>query len=322
MGVANALLLVIAAALSLLFLIPPSTHYMQLVITEIVGYALVAIAFDLCFGFTGLLSLATALYFGLGAYFFVFGLKVVGMGIGASMIVSIVVVLGIGALTGAIAVQLRGAAFLVLTIILVTASYGLAQAWKHITGGDDGLVLEPALFHGLDRQFTPTDRYRLALSLFAVGFFATVALVRSPVGRLFRTVKQNEFRLELLGYSATTIKLIAFCWAAVLAAMGGIIYCVTFQHVHTGLFHWSVSANALIWAFFGGLGSLTGPLIGVTVLLPFEDYMGSILGYPRLFSGLLLIAVVLINKEGLAGIVVNVSNLFRKTQRKSFGDHA
>jgi branched-chain amino acid transport system permease protein len=320
--VGNALLLLVATVLFVLFLIPPSTQYMQLLITEIAGYGLLAVAFDVCFGFTGLLSLATALYFGLGAYFFVFSLKALGMDVLGAMMISIVLVLGIATLTGIIAVQLRGAAFLVLTMILVTASYGLAQAWKNVTGGDDGLVLDPSLFHGLGRQFTSTDRYRFALSLFAVGFFVTVALIRSPMGRLFRTVKENAFRLELLGYSATSIKLIAFCWAALLAAIAGVIYCVTFQHVHTGLFHWSVSANALIWAFFGGLGSLTGPLAGVSVLLPFENYVGSIIGYPRLFSGLLLIAVVLIHKDGLAGIVFSFAKAFKRSHRRPCGDNA
>jgi branched-chain amino acid transport system permease protein len=317
---AKVLLLVIAAVLFFLVLIPPSTQYVQLLISEIVGYGLLAIAFDVCFGFTGLLSLATALYFGLGAYFFVFSLETLGADILGSMLISMVVVLGIAALTGVIAVQLRGAAFLVLTMILVTASYGLAQAWKHITGGDDGLVLDLSLFQSFGRQFTPNDRYRFSLSLFALGFFLTIALVRSPLGRLFRTVKENQFRLELLGYSATAIKLIAFCWAALLAAVAGIIYCTTFQHVHTGLFHWSVSANSLIWAFFGGLGSLSGPLLGVSVLLPFENYMGSVIGYPRLFSGLLLIGVVLVNKNGLVGIVLGLSSAFKRSHQKPLGE--
>jgi branched-chain amino acid transport system permease protein len=317
--VPNLVLAIVAAVLALLFALPPSTEYLQLLITDIVRCALLAVAFDVCLGFTGLLSLATALYFGLGAYFFVLSLKILGVDVLAATAFSVVLVLSVAAVTGLLAVQLRGPAFLVVTLIFVTASYALAQNWKNVTGGDDGLVLDPSLFHVLNRQLTSVDRYRFGLIVFTMGFFLTVALIRSPLGRLLRSVKENEFRLELLGYNSRVIKLIAFCWAALLASLAGAVYCVAFQHVHTGLFYWSISANALIWAFFGGLGSLIGPVIGVAVLLPFENYMSSVIGYPRLFSGLLLVIVVLVHKDGLTGILGTLYERFKRRQPPSVG---
>jgi branched-chain amino acid transport system permease protein len=305
--VGRPVLALVAAVLAVLFALPPTTNYLQLLISEIVSYALLAVAFDVCLGFTGLLSLATALYFGLGAYFFVFGLQVVGLGVGAATALAVALVLCVAAVTGRIAVQLRGPAFLVVTLILVTAAYALAQSWKAVTGGDDGLVLDPALFKMLDIQFTSVHRYRFSLVVFAIGFFLTVALIHSPLGRLFRSVKENEFRLELLGYNPRIIKLVAFCWAAMLAALAGAIYCVAFQHVHTGLFYWSISANALMWAFFGGLGSLIGPVLGVTILLPFESFMSPLVGYPRLFTGVVLMIIVLVHRGGVVGALSAVA---------------
>jgi branched-chain amino acid transport system permease protein len=318
--VSNVLLVMVAAVLAILFAMPPDTQYLQLLITEIASYALLAIAFDVCMGFTGLLSLATALYFGLGAYFFVFGLSVLGVDVLGSTVISVMLVLSIAVPTGIVAVQLRGAAFLVATLIFVTASHALAQNWKNITGGDDGLVLVPSLFRMFNTQFTAPDRYRFGLIVFALGFFLTVAVIRSPLGRLFRSVKENEFRLDLLGYNARLIKLIAYCWAAFLASLAGAIYCVSFQHVHTGLFNWSVSANALIWAFFGGLGSVFGPLIGVSLLVPFENYISSIVGYPRLLTGVLLIIVVLVNRNGIVGLLITLSERHMTTGRHRSGD--
>jgi branched-chain amino acid transport system permease protein len=313
----NLVLAILAAVLALLFVLPPSTAYLQLLVTEIVSYALLAVAFDVCLGFAGLLNLATALFFGLGAYLFVLGLKVLGLDVLTATAFAAALVLSVAVATGLLAVQLRGPAFLVVTLIFVTASYALAQNWKNLTGGDDGLILEPSLFHIFNRQFSGVDRYRFGLIVFTVGFFLTVALIRSPLGRLFRSVKENEFRLELLGYNSRVIKLIAFCWAALLASLAGAIYCVAFRHVHTGLFSLSISVNALIWAFFGGLGSLIGPLIGVSVLLPFENYMSSVIGYPRLFSGLLLVIVVLVHKDGLAGILGTLSEWFARRRTPS-----
>jgi branched-chain amino acid transport system permease protein len=71
--------------------------------------------------------------------------------------------------------------------------------------------------------------------------------------------------------------------------------------VHTGLFYWSISANALMWAFFGGLGSLIGPVLGVTILLPFESFMSPLVGYPRLFTGVVLMIIVLVHRGGVVG---------------------
>ena len=77
---------------------------------------------------------------------------------------------------------------------------------------------------------------------------------------------------------------------------------MAFQHVHTGLLHWTVSVDALLYAFFGGVGTLVGPLLGVTLLLPFEDFMSTWVGYPRFFTGILLVVVVLVHREGLMGL--------------------
>jgi branched-chain amino acid transport system permease protein len=301
--VPNAYLALVASGLLALLLLPPNNNYVQLLITEIGMYALLALAFDVSMGFTGMLSLATALYFGLGAYFFVYGSQILGFGIAPALVISAVMVVSAAAVTGVIAVRLRGPAFLVVTLIFVTASHGLAQSWKGITGGDDGLVLDPERFHLFGRVIEPVDRYRIGLCVFAIGFFATVAVIRSPIGRLFRGVKENEFRLEMLGYRSRVVKLIAYCWAALLSSLAGSIYVIAFGHVHTGLFHWSISANALIWAFFGGLGSLIGPLLGVGILVPFEDNMSSWVGYPRLFTGLLLVLIVLIHRDGVIGLL-------------------
>lgn len=303
MGVPRIYLALVAAALAVLLVIPPDSNYLQLLITQIGLNALLAISFDVCLGFTGMLSLATALYYGLGAYAFAYAL----VGIGADVIGALVIaegfVVAVATVTGFLAVRLKGASFLVITLLLVTACHALAQNWKLITGGDDGLVLDPRIFRFFSYQFIPVDRYYFGLAMFAIGFFATALLAASPLGRLMRSVKENDFRAEMLGYNMHAIKLVAFTWAAALSGLAGAGYAVAFQHVHTGLLHWLVSADALVYAFFGGVGTLVGSLLGVALLLPFEDFMSTWIGYPRLFTGILLVIVVLMHREGLIGLL-------------------
>jgi hypothetical protein len=141
------------------------------------------------------------------------------------------------------------------------------------------------------------------LAVFALGYLSSVAIVHSPLGLLMRGVRENEFRVELLGLNPYLIKLVAFCWAAIVAGLAGAAYAAALGHVHAGLFDPSVSGQAMAWAFFGGIGSLTGSLIGAAVLAPLEDYMSSFLGYPKLFTGILLVTIVIsMHREGVLGL--------------------
>lgn len=303
MAVTRAYLVIVAVVLVGLAAMPPASNYWQLLITQVGQFGLLAIAFDICLGFTGMLSLATALFYGLGAYFFAYALKLLGLDVLGGTVVAVVCTMAAAMATGALAVRLKGPSFLIMSLLLVTAVHAIAQNWKGITGGDDGLVLDPRLFRILGHAFVPVDRYYFGLGLFAIGFFASAALVASPLGRLMRSVKENDFRVEMLGYSAHAIKLIAFTWAAGLAALAGAGYAAAFQHVHTGLLHWTVSAEALLFGFFGGVGTLVGPALGAAIVLPFEDFMSSNVGYPRLFTGILLVVMVLVHRDGVMGLI-------------------
>lgn len=307
MAIARPSLVIVGAALAGLVALPPESNYWQLLLTQIGQFGLLAIAFDICLGFTGMLSLATALFYGLGAYFFAYALKLFGLDALGGVAVAVACTMFVALITGALAVRLKGPSFLIMSLLLVTAVHAIAQNWKGITGGDDGIVLDPRLFHILGHSFVPVDRYYFGIALFAVGFFASAALVASPLGRLMRSVKENDFRTEMLGYSAHAIKLIAFTWAAGLAALAGAGYAAAFQHVHTGLLHWTVSAEALTFGFFGGVGTLIGPVLGAAIVLPFEDFMSSKVGYPRLFTGILLVAMVLVHRDGVIGLVKSVA---------------
>jgi len=322
MALPRAYLVVVAIVLAGLLAMPPASNYWQLLITQIGLFGLLAIAFDICLGFAGMLSLATALYYGLGAYFFAYALTALGLDVVGGAIVAVGLTMIVAALTGALAVRLKGPSFLIMSLLLVTAAHAIAQNWKEITGGDDGLVLDPALFHIMGYAFVPMDRYYFGLSLFGIGFFASAGLVASPLGRLMRSVKENDFRAEMLGYSARIIKLTAFTWAAGISALAGVGYAAAFQHVHTGLFHWTVSVEALLFAFFGGIGTLVGPVLGAAIVLPFEDFMSSQVGYPRLFTGILLVAMVLVHRQGVIGLVKAAAARLAGPRAKTTADGA
>lgn len=295
---------IVLIALAGLCLFPPAQTYWRLLTVQIALSALLAISFDVCLGFTGMLTMGTALFFGLGAFFFSYALMALGLEMLGALAVTQAGILLVSLCVGALAVRLRGPSFLILTLILVIAVQHVAQNWRAVTNGDDGIPLDGEIFRLWGVQITSLGRYYFGLALFAVGYLATVALVRSPLGLLMRGVRGNDFRTELLGHNSHTIKLIAFCWSAQIAGLAGAAYATALGHIHAGLFDPAVSGQAMLWAFFGGIGTLVGPLIGAAVLVPFEDLMGSMLGYPKLFTGILLVSVVvLLHRGGVIGFL-------------------
>jgi branched-chain amino acid transport system permease protein len=307
--VKNCHLFVVAAMLLLAWIFLPSGSYFRLLFAQIAISALLAIAFDVCLGFGGMLTMATSLFFGLAAYCFSYALQLLPIDVIGAIALTQAVVLVVGAIVGALAVRLSGPGFFVFTLLIVSVAQTVAQNWRQVTGGDDGLALDPSLFWMLGHRLTPYGRYVLTLALFGVGYFLTAALMRSPFGTLLQGVRDNAFRVELLGFNARAIKLIAFCWGAMLAGLSGIGYALAIEHIHSGLFAWTVSGQAMLWAFLGGVGTLLGPVIGAALVVPFEDYAGSIVGYPRIFTGALLVLVVLtMRRAGLLGLWAKLSS--------------
>jgi branched-chain amino acid transport system permease protein len=308
----NLQIAIVLAVVAMALIVQPTSSYYRLLFAQIAISALLAISFDVCLGFAGMLTMGTATFFGLGAYVFYYALGGWSVDLLLALLVAEAAVLAAALPLGYLAVQLSGPGFFILTLLLVSVVFQLAQTWRFATGGDDGFALDPSVFKLFGMAITAQTRYVLTIVLFACGYLLTALLLRSPLGLLCRGVRENEFRMELLGYSSRGIKLIAFCWSALVAGLAGIGYALSIEHVHSGLFHWTLSGQAMLWAFFGGVGTLLGPSLGAALLVPFEDYVGSYIGYPRLFTGVLLIAVVLLmGRRGLFGLLTKLQSRAR-----------
>ena len=300
-----------------LALFPPATPYSQLYITDLALYSLLAVAFDITFGYGGMLSLAQALFFGCSSYVVAWLLLAGGhdlLLVSAAAIIAAMIVAGI---TGFIAVRGDSHGLLILTLIFVTVVYVWAQDNRAITGGDDGLILASEPFRMFGTNLSADGRYRFSMLAFVAAFGLIVFFLWSPFGLVLRAIKHNELRAEFAGYNTRLIKISAFALSGFAGGVAGVMYAVMYQHVHSGLLHWTVSASALIWAFFGGLGTLAGPVIGVLVIKPFEDITGVWLGHPKFFTGLILIAMVLVARAGLLGETLRLAGAWLRPRTGS-----
>ena len=128
-------------------------------------------------------------------------------------------------------------------------------------------------------------------------------VVDSRFGRVIRGCMQNERRMKALGYQPLTYKLAAFCLSAAIGGLAGALIANHSEFVSPGLLHWSRSGELMIMVILGGLGSLTGPILGAVALFLMEESLVSVTEHWQLFLGPILILIVVFFKGGIHGFL-------------------
>jgi len=280
------------------------TFYLRLG-TEALIFAGLALSVDILLGYTGLLSLGQALYFGLGAYLSALVLMVTPSfwaAMGATLIAAIVV----GAIGGFIANRVRGVYFALIT-------FGMAQIVAKIVyntralGASDGLIGVPVINVNFGiasiSSASPVGFFLFTLAFIVVLYALAAYLLDTPFGRLLIALKANERRVPFLGYSTVTPRLTAYVIAAVIAALSGALYPMLRGFVSPELLFFSTSGNAVITLVTGGVGTLVGALYGGILLTVLKSVVGSYTEHHLIVIGLLFMGAVIFLPRGLMGIV-------------------
>lgn len=300
--------LLVMLILALLAAVPWAfDSYVVGLVMRILVWGLFAASFDLLFGYVGVLSLGHSVYFGLGAY----GATGLVLAQGPAIALPLLAALGVGtavaAVIGLVAVRTGRHGVIILTALSALIAYLLAQNQADLTGGDDGLTL-PAMPLSIGDWSAgcavPGPAYLLVLGVVALSVLGLHALVRTPLGTALRATRENEDQAAALGYDTTRLKWLAFTISGAGAALAGGLHALTNCYVSTGLFHWLVSADALIWTLFGGAGTLVGPLVGTGALVAIREALSGVWanGYPILI-GIVLLLVIRYLPGGLVGLL-------------------
>ena len=282
----------LALACSAPFYLGPFALYL---LAEILAWGLFALAFDLLYGYAGMLSLGQSVFFGVGAYAAALGLLHSGLGGGAALFLALGVTTLLSLGLGTLLVRVRSHGFIVLTLALAVIFYLAALNLRGLTGGDDGLSVSVPL--------TPRWDYFVNLAAVVIVFGGARWLVRTPLGLALQLVRENPRRAASLGYGVGSLRLLAFTLSGLLSGLAGVLYLYTAQFVSPELLDWPTAANPLIWTLFGGAGTLSGPLLGTGILLLAREWLSSwwSYGYPILV-GILIILVVRFAPQGLWGL--------------------
>lgn len=292
----------LAVALALpWFIYPP-------IAMDIACWALFAIALDILLGYCGLLSFGHAAFWGGSAY--VTGLVAVHysvpfpLAVLAGAVFAMVLAVPIGYLS----VRATGIYFAMVTLAFAQMLYFIANQWRDVTGGENGLQSVPKTFFGVEAiQVEPFYFYYAALPIVLLGMWAAWRIVHSPFGRVLVAIRDNAPRARALGYDVETYKVMAFVLSAGLAGLAGGLFAISHGFVSLEEVNWTTSGKVVLMTVLGGIGTLWGGVVGAAFIVILEDYMASA-GFEGIgiVTGSVFVVVVLLFRRGIWGTLAHV----------------
>ena len=303
--------------LALIFAVLPFTLPYPALATEIMIYALAAVAFDLCLGYTGLMMFCQASFFGTGVYTTALTLIHFSPNIFIAIFLGILASTILAVIFGFMATRRTGSYMVLLTLAFNELIYFIAYQWQSVTGGDDGLTgvprpnLEIPGLLSIDLQ-PSLHYYYFAFFIFLISFIIIKRITISPFGKVIQGIRENEIRAQSIGYNTRLFKLIVFAIGGMFMGLAGSLYAmfVTFAHIHNVAF--DTSGNIVLMELIGGMGSLFGPIIGAFVIVVASDVASAYWERWPLIIGIICIVFVLFARGGIWGMLRILTERIRR----------
>jgi branched-chain amino acid transport system permease protein len=319
----RALLLVGLAALALYPLVGGDTFYLQL-LAKIMILAIFAMSLDLLVGFTGLVSLGHAAFFGLGAYtLMLLSPQYAAASLWLSLPIAIAVAAIAALVIGALVLRTSGVYFIMVTLAFAQMLFYFAIKSRAL-GGSDGAYIyvkpDPSILGW--RPFDLGNRvhfYYTALALMVATCALLRTVLRSLFGHVIQGVRANEPRMRALGYPVFRYKLADFVLAGALAGLAGYLEAAQYGYVNPELFGWQESGSVLMMVILGGIGTLFGPILGAFALTLLQDFLSDeaiFHGFHKhclLPMGIFVVLAVLLLPRGLAGLALGMRRRVAET---------
>lgn len=274
--------------------------------TQVLTYGLVALGFNLLYGYTGLLSFGTAAYYGLGAYGTGIALAKLKVGsLWAALGVGLLTAAAGGAVAGFFCLRRRGIYFAMLTLAFAQLLYFVAFHLADLTGGDDGLRGIPLPTLTLP-GFTLSLRAPLAFYYFTfvVVLLAVAALKRildSPFGAVLQAIRENSDRTLACGYDINRVKLLSFVFSATFTGLAGALEALRLTVVPVQALYWTTSGQVVIMTLLGGAGTFLGPFVGALTYLVLEERLSRFIEWWPIVVGAIFMTFVIFLPRGIWG---------------------
>lgn len=298
-------------ALGLIALLPfapepwSGSYYLSLA-TKILVYGIFAMSLQLLVGYTGLVSLGHAAFFGTAAYM----VSVLTPEYEAAngwwvMFAAVAVAAVLALLIGALVMRTKGIYFIMVTLAFGQLVYFVFHDVPFFGGSDGAYIFVKPEFALFGWQFIdledPAQFYWFVLALLALTLGVLTLIMRSRLGHAFLGIKHNEQRMRATGFATVRYKIASFTIGGAFAGLAGFLFATQYGFVNPELASWHKSGDALLMIILGGLGSMAGAVVGAFAFVMLGEWYQDVSQHWTLLLGLTIIAVVVLMPNGLVG---------------------
>lgn len=276
-------------------------HFFLFVLAGCFIFAMLSLGLQFVVGFSGILSLGHAAFFGIGAYTSAVLTSHAGLPFLLAMVLSGIMA-GVGGLLMSPIIRLREVYFAMASFAFGIIMTELFVHWKSVTGGHDGLSTVPFASIGPLVFDSPTKLYYLTLVVAIAQYAFTFAVIRSPIGRALDAMKQNANGAQSAGLNIVALKIYAILLGAVTAGIAGSLYAHITGSVSPQMFRWAQSINLLTMVIVGGSTSIIGVTIATFVIQLMPEYLRGLSAYTSLINGLILALFMMFLPRGIGGL--------------------
>lgn len=308
------------AAIGLLACLPLFLPEYQLrLVTETLIFALYAVSYNMLLGYAGLLSFGHSMFFGTGAFAVAVLLNnVSGLPLLAAVALATSFTTVVGFVVGCLLLRVKGTPFALLTLAFNALFHAIAVKWSSVTGGDDGLIIDPpSIDFGL-LVINPAkgpDFFYLTLVVLGLAMAGCWYFTRTAMGQTVLLMRENEDRLRFLGYNTKLARLILFTFSALFAALAGCFYTLFYAFVSIDVISLEMTTTVLLMTFIGGTGHFVGPILGAGIYTYLQNFLSELTDNWPLFMGSLFILMVLFTPGGLVGIIKSLTARFNQKSK-------
>jgi branched-chain amino acid transport system permease protein len=274
-----------------------NSYYVD-VASQILLFAVFALALNVLVGYGGLVSLGHAGLFAVAGY--TAGLMLqAGQGHVAAGLAAVLVTLAVSTVFAVLALRATGIGFLMITLALGQILWGIAYRWADLTNGDNGINIatRPAPF-GISLADAPAFYYA-TLVVFFLALATMAAFVRSPFGASLRGTRDQARRMTALGYNVWLIRFLAFLFSGFWSGIAGLLYIYNKQFISPQIAALQASAEVLLMVISGGTATLLGPIVGAAIVVIMKYVVSAYVVRWNLVLGVIFVAIISFMPEGL-----------------------
>lgn len=306
-------------ALAALFTLPTwagSSYYINIA-SQILLWAILALALNVLVGYAGLVSLGHAGLFAISGYTAAMLLAAGHSHLTADFAAIVVTVLTT-AVFAVLSLRATGIGFLMITLAIGQILWGIAYRWASLTNGDNGINVadRPAPF-GLSLAGAPSF-YFATLAVFLTATVSMAVFVRSPFGASLVGTRDQPRRMTALGYNVWLIRFLAILFSGVWSGIAGLLFLYYNQFVSPQVVALTTSAEALLMVISGGSGTLLGPIFGAAIVVIMKNVVSAYVERWNLVLGVIFILIISFMPEGLVPGLVRLWRTACQTMQGRF----